>query len=424
MSSVLVMATLLLALADDAVAATSREIDRTFGTHGTFTAPFADPVETIALQGDDGFLVLDEGVLSRFGRNGEPDVSFPRVDVGKRFEDDVGCASRAEGGRCLADTVYVQSGSQGRILIGGSLGFFDCFHDGCFIGGPLRVAIVRLLRDGSFDETFGANGLVVIPGVADERPVFALDSEDRILVRLSNRVLRLTSFGDLDVSFADAGTLSVECNMSPLFPQLGGLIVQPDGRVLAECRDVTGTMRSFSRRYDVDGSLDVTFNQVTDGFLEALLPDGGILVRTAYGSARQYFRLGRLDSSGSLDPKFHDGLSSRRRPYFAAVPRPDGRILSVLSASCRRNWLRTHIARLERNGRIDRTFGHRGFVSIPLDHSCSAKSGGATFATFERALLQSDERQLVFWNINPSASGCTRLCISGRVELDAVRLLP
>ncbi len=415
-----VMAAFLLALANDAVATTSREIDRTFGTQGAFKAPFPGPVgaiEAIALQGNDGFLVLDEGVLSRFGRDGEPDASFPRVDVGKRFEDTVGCVSPANG-PCLADTVYVERGSQDRIVVGGSLGFFNCFTiDECAIVGPRRVAIVRLLHDGSFDETFGANGLVAIPGVADEPPIFALDSEDRILARLSNRVLRLTSSGSLDVSFADAGTLSLECNTSPLFPQLGRLIVQPDGRVLAECRrfDSTGAMRSFTRRYDVDGSLDITFNQVTGGFLEALLPDGGILVRTADG-------LARLNFSGSLDPKFHDGLSRPRRPVFAAVPRPDGRILSVLNSSCSHNQLRTHIARLKRDGRIDRTFGHRGFVSVRLDHSCRAESGGTTSALFESVLVQSDERQLVFWAINQT--DCSQHCFGDQIELDAVRLLP
>lgn len=100
---------------------------------------------------------------------------------------------------------------------------------------------------------------------------------------------------------------------------------------------------------------------------------------------------------------------------------PGGRILAVLIPTCpHHRRLRFAIARLKGNGRIDRVFGRRGIVAVPLDHACSMPPDTTRDGSVAHVLVQNGAQPVVFWNINQTE--CPNRCFRTFVELDRIRL--
>jgi uncharacterized delta-60 repeat protein len=219
--------------------------------------------------------------------------------------------------------------------------------------GTNNFGVFRFNPDGTADETFGTDGMVV------------------------------TEMG------AFAAAASAE-GCSAAVP--GGLVLQPDGKVVVvgtlECY---GAKRSWSTvglvRYDVDGSLDRTFG--TDGILLTVLqgagavvthqPDGSLVVGTSSGG----FALARYRADGILDKSF--GTDGTARMSFDAYPadpsglltEPDGKIVINGFVQVGTNSRGFALARFEADGTPDPTFGTNGVTTTITGYLSISTGPGA-----------------------------------------------
>ncbi len=198
---------------------------------------------------------------------------------------------------------------------------------------------VRLNADGRLDSSFGAGGFVRTPidlGNSGYDIAWAVAAGPGGTVVLGGDAItpagqrdfafvRYTSSGALDSSFSGDGIQTVDVGM---FDSVSGVVVQPDGKVVATGRGGTGFTVV---RLQADGSLDPTFGSggIVDtplgesslrdeGSAVALLPDGRILVAGTADYDYPFptdFALVRYLASGRLDRSFGlEGIVVTREP--------------------------------------------------------------------------------------------------------------
>jgi uncharacterized delta-60 repeat protein len=251
------------------------------------------------------------------------------------------------------------------------------------------IRIVRYLRDGSLDPTFGNGGLATVLDVGAENgsihPAAAgIDSVGRIVVAgkledpasLSGIVVfRVLPGGDLDTSFGDQGMVVLDPGVRD---GAVGLEVRADDSVL-----VGGYANEFRQdsafvvaRIDDQGDLDAGYG---DGGI-AVVPVGrrSAVAAMAVDSAGRATLAGqwpnethmiRLTSDGELDDSFSgDGhrtldLGRREQVLTLAIGKRE-RILVGGEVAERRAGQTGHtnlvLARLKPGGSLDRRFSRRG----------------------------------------------------------------
>ncbi len=143
-------------------------------------------------------------------------------------------------------------------------------------GNVDAMAVYRLLPDGSLDNTFGTNGLVISDANLELKKTNALvlQADGKILIGGASgspstafSVVRLTADGSMDPTFGTNGAVTVE--VGGYTDVVNDLIVQPDGKIIAVGTTYGGPLND---EYDIavvrlnsDGSLDNTFS--FDGML-------------------------------------------------------------------------------------------------------------------------------------------------------------
>ncbi|MBI5501897.1 MAG: hypothetical protein HY907_16760 [Deltaproteobacteria bacterium] len=168
---------------------------------------------------------------------------------------------------------------------------------------------------------------------------------------------------------------------------IGGLVVQPDGKVVAAGTVGAAPTRDIAvARYLPDGTLDATFGVggfstadfgADDGAQTAVLqPDGNIVVAGGTGAPEAWgipagaFAFARFDTDGSLDPAFaldgryvYDFGTGQRDTVMKLAVLPDGRILAVGYANANGgDWGDVAVVRLTTDGSADALFGLDGAV--------------------------------------------------------------
>src|SRR5207237_6440318 len=123
--------------------------------------------------------------------------------------------------------------------------------------------LVRYLKDGTKDPSFGDGGRVLTPGVHYGLPSdIVVQPDGKILVAGGYQLARYNSDGSLDGSFGDAGIASVPVDAGANL----ALSLGPNGAILAG----GNVGRRFAlKRFTDDGVLDSTFGHdggVTTGF--------------------------------------------------------------------------------------------------------------------------------------------------------------
>jgi len=278
-----------------------------------------------------------------------------------------GIATAAVGSASGARAVALQT--DGKIVAAGqaSLGHW---HD--------AFALVRYLRDGSIDLSFGKGGTVTTDFGASEGIAFG------VTVQPDGKTIGVGGFEDSPGDFLLARYLP-DGSLDPTFGTDGKVVtpisqaraanavaVQPNGKILAaggRCSSCGGPYygSDFALvRYNPDGSLDQSFGKggiVTTDFgadegvnAFAILPGGKILA--AGGSEEDVYgcnclALARYEPNGSLDPSFGiDGkeLVSVIDPATGLALQGPGRFLVT-------GWT---LARFKRDGTLDRSFGTNG----------------------------------------------------------------
>lgn len=321
-------------------------LDNTFGSAGKVTTTFGSAnceAYSVAIQGDEKIIVAgsievsggrDVG-LARYNNDGSIDNTF---DYDGKVSLDFG--------RPLDSGYSVVIQTDGKILLTGTSGFWYDYD----------FAIARFNSNGSLDSTFGAVGKVItsIGSYIDISYSLVIQNDGKIVVSgqswnnidetYSFAVLRFNNNGSLDNSF---GTNGIVITDFANFEDYGNSIsVQNDGKIVVS--GLTGPYGNYDFglvRYNSDGSLDNSFG--TGGKVKttigvnanwknsvAIQSDGKILVAGfSNNSPNNDFILVLYNGDGSLDNTFGSGGivttdfgSYDDRAYSAAI-QGDGKIV-------------------------------------------------------------------------------------------------
>lgn len=227
--------------------------------------------------------------------------------------------------------------------------------------GEHASGIVRLLEDGTYDESFnlrqsGANNLIKTAVLQHDGKIILGGNFTKYNETACNRIIRILSDGSVDQTF----------NIGSGFnSQVYALATQPDGKIIAagSFTNYKGAANPAMRivRLLSDGTRDITFNAGlgADDIIEVILiqPDEKILLGGRFNSFNGYSaaRLVRLNTDGSIDSGFNVGTGFDKYIYAMAL-QSDGKIIAGGSFLFYNGTSQKRILRLNTNGSLDTTF--------------------------------------------------------------------
>jgi uncharacterized delta-60 repeat protein len=275
----------------------------------------------------------------------------------------------------------------GELVVGGAFTAVD--------SSSSRYHLARLFSDGSLDSTFFATG----SGISSTVWSLAVQTDGRIVIggdfssingTARTRIARLNANGTVDGSFLPTNTinnsvlaLAVQTNNSVV---IGGLF--------------TGTgFPLYNARLNADGTTDTSFSSYPNGavYAIAIQTDGKIVIGgsfTTVNGANRY-RIARLDTDGSLDNSFQNGLTGASSTVRCMQIQTDGKILIGGDFTTVNNTSRSYIARLNTDGSLDTGFANSAIGVVGANNSVyavveqpnnSVVIGGA-FTTYSSASL-------------------------------------
>ena len=272
--------------------------------------------------------------------------------------------------------------------------------------GSRDFALARYTADGKPDQSFGKEGLVftpVRPLSSDMVHSLAIQPDGNIVaagVTFDDKatlrphgdfmIVRYSPRGELDPAFGVGGVVTTNFEAES-YDEPYAVVLQPDGRVILGGTSNTGggVGRIFGAdnlalaRYLPNGLIDPSFGQggkviVDAGSMQesirglALQPDGAIVAagRTS-GEKRGDLVMARFLTTGQLDPSFGgapiaglsiDDLGTAEEGLTSVALLPDGAIVAGGVAAPRPNG-DLAVVRYDRQGRLDRSFGHNGIAT-------------------------------------------------------------
>jgi uncharacterized delta-60 repeat protein len=388
-------------------------------------------VTTVAAQADGGVLIggnftevngVTRSYIARLNADGTLDTGF---DPKPNFN---------------VSTIVVAK--DGKILVGGLFTFL------LPNGATTRVVrnhIVRLNTDGTVDTSFDPNTNDTVHTIREM-------SNGQIVFSGTFTGVAGTNGGNLDfprdfVARINAdGTLDHTFTIHPGGATGGGraiqtLVVQEDGKVIiggafvraAGSSDPDFVPRNRIARYNVDGTLDSSFNPDANGLVShlAVQSDGGILVGGSFTTIGGVSRMNvaRLNSDGSVDTSYNpnpEGQLGTRPGALALLSNGQallGGSFTRLAPNGGALVLRTQVARLNANGTVDTAFdaGISGQPGLQIDAIAVQPDGktilGGTFSSLGGALTAN----LARFNTNGSPDTNFRPDANGPVHAVVVR---
>jgi uncharacterized delta-60 repeat protein len=287
----------------------------------------------------------------------------PSFGTGGKVTTDFGPGSNR------ASSIAVQA--DGRILAGGT-------------SGSGRFALARYDAVGSLDGTFGTGGMVTtdVGGLSAGALALAIQPDGRIVAAGATdeagyccqfALVRYNADGTLDTSFGTDGRVTTDFGG---LDEAHAVVVQPDGKILAAGSTYSPFLSGFAlARYNPDGSLDAGFGsggKVTtsfggiDGAGGLVLQPDGRIVAAGGGGPPGDFALARYNADGSLDTGFGSGgrvttdFGSSDRAEDVVLQR-DGRIVAAGTGDGR-----FALARYDPDGSLDGSFGDAGSVTTVI----------------------------------------------------------
>lgn len=213
---------------------------------------------------------------------------------------------------------------------------------------------------------------------------YALGLSGFVLALSCSTVNGFAQAGTLDATFSGDGIVSMD--VAGLADQCRGVAVQPDGKVVAVGFGIGSGPDIFMVRYNVDGSLDATFDGdgiVTVGFSATdhayavlIQPDERIVVAGASSDVNSAMDLlvMRFNSDGSPDASFGGGdgavitdLSPLDAYGLDVELQPDGQL--VVAGSMTGSMF---VARYTSGGTLDGGFGTNGWTILTIGTYCEA----------------------------------------------------
>ncbi len=371
-------------------------LDNTFSSEGTVTINFGTATSAMAVELDQNNKIvvgahapIGQYCLARLLMDGSLDNSFS--------EDGLVTTSLNIGSdylRCLA----IQS--NGKILAGG-------ISSTSLPNYQSKFSVARYNTDGSLDETFDGDGMLVDykPSSATSFLASAVQPDGK-LVTIGETyitqqatdvcVARYNIDGTPDNTFSGDGKLLLK--FGPGRNSANGVAIQQDGKIVigGEARPSLYYGEFAVARLNSDGSMDSSFSDdgivVTDmgGFFDQLkaiciLPNGKIVAGGNSDSVAYYNRFalarynpdGKLDSTFSGDGKLITDVGDQLITEFGfqvngvekLLTQPDGKIIAVggstiYSANYRMDIV---IARFNPDGTLDASFNGTGIKVTNID---------------------------------------------------------
>jgi uncharacterized delta-60 repeat protein len=263
----------------------------------------------------------------------------------------------------------------GKIIIAGT-------PDDPYYGTPI---IVRYNSDGTLDTTFGTDGKLIAD--IETHGIALLPNGKLILggeVGIGFGLARYTSNGTLDPAFGTNGIAAAVPNDNFYF-SFGDLAIQSDAKIVIVGTEITGGHHypSIIARFNKNGTLDETFGFKFPGFPDSLQDDlkavafqsdGKIIVggNMLTEEGDNTIILGRL-TGDQLDPTFGTNgtvvkqLDNYDQGQGALAIQSDDKIViagTVFNDSALMDDL--FLARYNKNGTLDTTFGGTGIVVTDL----------------------------------------------------------
>ena len=297
--------------------------DNTFGVAGVVSVDFGlenDYPYDVAVQPDGKIVVI--GVIDGPSSTNDQAVGVTRLNADGTL--DTTFNGNGQLVFDFADTINhpnaVALQDDGKILIAGYTGASSAAND---------FAIARLNPDGSFDTTFDTDGKARVNVQGDDRArAMAIAPDGKIVVggmsypigvnNCGFAAIRLLPDGSLDNTFSTDGRALAKIGSGN--DSVFDLVVQPDGKVVLVADSSLSSQDIGVVRFDAAGSLDTTFSG--DGKFStfygptnstdyinavALQPDGKILVAGSYYTTpERNMGLIRLTANGELDTTFSD----------------------------------------------------------------------------------------------------------------------
>ncbi|MCW9015841.1 MAG: hypothetical protein OQJ89_02625, partial [Kangiellaceae bacterium] len=257
--------------------------------------------------------------------------------------------------------------------------------------------LVRYNDDGSLDDSFDSDGIVTTAVGSPAAINALLQLSDGTLMAIGDStqagtkaitLARYQTDGSLDNNFESDGIVTNQVDGAE---STGNAIIQQlDNKlVVAGARDSNGTNEFVVARYNLDGSLDNSFD--SDGV--ATLDFGGD--DTAYGVVQQddgklvvvgisgqnsdhYVAVARFNSNGSLDTGFEDDgyrlLSAGNTEYvgFSVTQLANDKLLIAGQSFNADSRHELNLIQLNSDGSIDSDFGESGFYSVDLSTDISS----------------------------------------------------
>ena len=361
-------------------------IDPSFADNGKFILDYGntDLFTDVEIQDDQKIVAVgityDAAYVAsaqamRFLPDGSPDLLFATNGIftySLNFEANVyGCVIR----------------DNGKIVMTGSTTDYNDY----------RILLIQLNEDGTLDETFGENGIVVqkigpdMNFFEDHSYAITLQDDGMILVagksynldyRFVPVVVRFTENGELDTAFGTNGVASVP--VIDVENDFDCLVVQDDGKIVASGH-YANELLSFAllvARFLPDGTLDDTFGDNgiinypyqadAEGFGITLTSDDKILLTgfTASASYNYSMMLMKFDQQGNPDPGFGDeGLviadyGAYDIGYGIHIQSNDKILVAGTSGELIPGDCDMAIWRYNPDGTLDNTFGTNGMSKI------------------------------------------------------------
>ena len=374
---------LLLLVSPMLIFAQSGTLDSSFGTDGIVTtaiSPKYNNVATTMVQADGKILVAGHAGTSstyqmtivRYNTDGSLDSSFGN-----------GGTLGFNVGPLKSFIMDLAQQPDGKILIGGRT-----WDD---VSG--NFALVRLKEDGSFDDTFGTNGVAYITTAENDvaEAMSLLDDGKILMAGYKNdnfTVAKFSADGSVDTTFGVDGWSVLTYDNASSYAT--AMAIQNDGKIVISGFGLTGENRFqiAAARLNVDGSADNSFgtegkvafnvgdwNDFGEGI--ALQDDGKILIGghkwIANAQQRHDLFVARLNTDGSIDTSYgNNGVGTARLVDGAnyasdMVLQADGK--TVLAGSTALNGeYKMALVRFTTDGNLDSTFGAAGDGMVSIDN--------------------------------------------------------
>lgn len=355
----------LIALALDSVAmADPGSPDGSFGTGGMVISP-GNFFTNITTQPDGKIIAVGrtslgstDFVLVRFNTDGSLDNTFNGSGT---------VSTDFDGGNEICSSIAIQK--DGKIVVAGMTFNFAARFFG--------IAVARYNQDGSLDNNFDGDGKLLLANLTTETVGYslAIQEDEKIVIAGYYGITRLNSNGSVDNSFR-AGTAGRFENYDIAVLSMA---LQPNGKILLAGHTGAGDFSAL--RLNTNGSPDSTFNGngfvTTDlggyevAYCIAIQGDGKIVlggeIRERYFASHPLFALARYNIDGSLDLTFNgngkvttdlglDYTPSTDSYYYGIAVQQDGKLVMTGGSNG------IFISRYNINGSLDTSFSDDGKV--------------------------------------------------------------